>query len=76
MLKKVASVALATKMLSEYADEVSDFVVRAVLEVAEKDAKGYKVDIDNIKVEKKPGESISDTKLIQGVLLDKEVVHP
>ena len=76
MLKKVASIALATKMLSEYADEVSDFVVRAVLEVAEKDAKGYKVDIDNIKVEKKPGESISDTRLIQGVLLDKEVVHP
>jgi thermosome len=76
MLKKVASIALATKMLSEYADEVSDFVVRAVLEVAEKDAKGYKVDIDNIKVEKKPGESISDTTLIQGVLLDKEVVHP
>jgi thermosome len=76
MLKKVASIALATKMLSEYADEVSDFVVRAVLEVAEKDAKGYRVDIDNIKVEKKPGESISDTKLIQGVLLDKEVVHP
>ena len=76
MLKKVASIALATKMLSEYADEVSDFVVRAVLEVAEKDAKGYKVDIDNIKVEKKPGESMSDTRLIQGVLLDKEVVHP
>src|SRR5512136_1838277 len=76
MLKKVASIALATKMLSEYADEVSDFVVRAVLEVAEKDAKGYKVDIDNIKVEKKPGESISDTRLIQGVLLDKEIVHP
>jgi thermosome len=76
MLKKVASIALATKMLSEYADEVSNFVIRAVLEVAEKDAKGYKVDIDNIKVEKKPGESISDTTLIQGVLLDKEVVHP
>ena len=76
MLKKVARIALATKMLSEYADEVSDFVVRAVLEVVEKDAKGFKVDIDNIKVEKKPGGSISDTTLIQGVLLDKEVVHP
>jgi thermosome len=76
MLGKVATVALATKMLSEYADKVSDLVVRAVLEVAEKDAKGYKVDIDNVKVEKKPGESISDTTLIQGVLLDKEVVHP
>jgi thermosome len=76
MLKKVAGVSVATKMLAEYSDEVSDYAVRAVLEVAEKDAKGYKADIDDIKVEKKPGESISDTKLIQGVLLDKEVVHP
>jgi len=76
MLKKVAGVSVATKMLAEYGDEVSDYAVRAVLEVAEKDAKGFKVDIDDIKVEKKPGESISDTKLIQGVLLDKEVVHP
>jgi thermosome len=76
MLKKVAAVAVATKMLAEYKDEVSDFAVRAILEVAEKDAKGYRVDIDDVKVEKKPGESISDTKLIQGVLLDKEVVHP
>ena len=76
MLKKVASISVATKMLAEYADEVSDFCVRAILEVAEKDAKGYKVDIDDVKVEKKPGESLSDTRLIQGVLLDKEVVHP
>ena len=76
MLKKVAAVAVATKMLAEYKDEVSDFAVRAILEVAEKDAKGYRVDIDDVKVEKKPGQSISDTKLIQGVLLDKEVVHP
>ena len=77
MLKKVASVAVATKMLAEYKDEASDLTVRAVLEVADKDAKGdYKVDIDDVKVEKKPGESLSDTKLIQGVLLDKEVVHP
>ncbi len=76
MLKKVATVSLATKMLAAYADEVSDFCVRAILEVAEKDAKGFKVDIDDVKVEKKPGESLSDTRLIQGVLLDKEVVHP
>ncbi|WP_455283963.1 thermosome subunit beta [[Eubacterium] cellulosolvens] len=76
MLKKVATIAVATKMLAEYKDEVSDFAVRAILEVAEKDAKGYRVDIDDVKVEKKPGESISETKLIEGVLLDKEVVHP
>jgi chaperonin GroEL (HSP60 family) len=27
-------------------------------------------------VEKKPGESVTETKLIEGLLLDKEVVHP
>ncbi len=76
MLKKVATVAIATKMLSDYKDEISDIAVRSVLEVAEKYGKGYRVDIDDIKVEKKPGGSLSDTRLIQGILLDKEVVHP
>jgi len=76
ILKKVATIAVATKMLAEYKDEVSDLAVKAILQVAEKEAKGYRVDIDDVKVEKKPGESLSETKLIQGVLLDKEVVHP
>ena len=35
----------------------------------------YKVDIDNLKVEKKAGGSSSDTKLMTGIILDKEVVH-
>src|SRR5688572_32611952 len=30
---------------------------------------------DLIKVEKKAGGSVEDTKLIQGIVLDKEVVH-
>jgi chaperonin GroEL (HSP60 family) len=50
-------------------------VVDAVLAVAEKSDEYYKVDIDNIKVEKKAGGSISDTKFIHGIVLDKEVVH-
>jgi chaperonin GroEL (HSP60 family) len=37
--------------------------------------KTYKVDIDNVKVEKKAGGSLVDTKLISGIALDKEVVH-
>jgi chaperonin GroEL (HSP60 family) len=34
------------------------------------------VDIDDVKVEKKPGESLTDTALIKGIVLDKEIVHP
>ena len=33
----------------------------------------YRVDTDNIKVEKKVGGSINDTSLIEGIVLDKEV---
>ena len=50
--------------------------MNAILQVAEKTADGYKVDIDDVKVEKKPGEALSDTALIKGIVLDKEVVHP
>ncbi len=76
ILKKVAVVSLETKLLSEYAEQIADMAVEAVLQTAEATAEGYKVDIDDIKVEKKAGESLTDTRLIQGVVFDKEVVHP
>ncbi len=76
MLKKVAGVAVASKLLAEHKDYVADFAVDAVLHVAEKSGKVYSADVDDIKVEKKPGGSLTDTVLIRGVLLDKEVVHP
>ena len=76
ILKKVAVVSLVTKILGEYAEQIGDMAVEAVLQTAEATPQGYKVDIDDIKVEKKAGESLTDTRLIQGVVLDKEVVHP
>ncbi|WP_455364498.1 thermosome subunit beta [[Eubacterium] cellulosolvens] len=74
-LTKVANISVSTKILGEYKDFSSKIAVDAILQVAEKTPEGFKVDIDDIKVEKKAGESITDTKFIQGVLLDKEVVH-
>ncbi len=74
-LVKVARTSMQTKLVSREAQDLADLVVDAVLAVAEKAEKGYKVDIDNVKVEKKPGGSLRDTKLIQGIVLDKEVVH-
>ncbi|MEM2964587.1 MAG: thermosome subunit beta [Candidatus Bathyarchaeia archaeon] len=75
-LKKIAQIAVASKLLSEYKDYVSNLAVDAVLQVAEKTEEGYKIDIDDVKVEKKAGGAITDTKLVRGVVLDKEVVHP
>ncbi len=75
VLKKIAKTTLSTKMVSTEAEYLADLVVNAVLQVADKLNGQYKVDIDNVKVEKKPGGSITNTQLIKGVVIDKEVVH-
>jgi chaperonin GroEL (HSP60 family) len=54
---------------------IAKAAVKAMLEVAEKDGERWKVDVDDVKVEKKTGESLGDTSLIKGIVLDKEVVH-
>ncbi|MEO9277748.1 MAG: thermosome subunit beta [Nitrososphaera sp.] len=74
-LKKIATTTLASKLVSTNSSELADVVVDSVLAVAEKTGDKYRVDIDNIKVEKKAGGSIRDTKLIHGIVLDKEIVH-
>ena len=76
ILKKVAMTAMASKLVSENREFLADLAVDAVLQVVQKVNGKYKVEIDDIKVEKKAGASITDTKLIKGVALDKEVVHP
>ena len=87
-LIRVARTTMASKMVSGQSAALANIVVDAVLRVAEEheseenEGRGsssrkskYKVDIDNIKVEKKAGASINDTRLIQGIVLDKEVTH-
>ena len=74
-LKKTAMTSMASKLVAEYKEYFADIAVKAMLEVAEKEGNKYKVDVDDVKVEKKTGESLSDTSLINGIVLDKEVVH-
>ena len=77
-LKKIATTSMSSKLISTNSPELSDVVMNAVLsilEVTDEYNKKFKIDIDNIKIEKKPGGSIKDTKLVNGIVLDKEVVH-
>jgi len=74
-LKKVAMTSMASKLVSENKEQLADIAVDAILHVARKVGEEYRVDLDDIMVEKKPGESIIDTRLIKGIVLDKEVVH-
>ena len=75
ILKKIAKTSMASKLVSEEAEYLSEIAVEAVLRVAEKVNDQWRVDLDNIKIEKKEGQSLRDTKLIDGIVLDKEVVH-
>ncbi|MEM1817711.1 MAG: TCP-1/cpn60 chaperonin family protein, partial [Nitrososphaerota archaeon] len=75
-LKKIAKTSMSAKVVSEDADYLAEIVVDAILRVAEQVNGKWTVDLDNIKLEKKEGQSIRDTSIIDGVVLDKEVVHP
>jgi thermosome len=74
-LKKAATTAMGSKIVSEYKEYLADLAVKAMMAVAEKKDDVYKVDVDDVKVEKKTGESLMETSLINGVVLDKEIVH-
>jgi archaeal chaperonin len=74
-LMKVAKTSMQTKLVSKDSVDLANIVVTAAQQVAETRKDSTKVDLDDIKVEKKSGGSIKDTKLIKGMVLDKEVVH-
>lgn len=78
-LNKIAQTSMASKMVAGNSKHLSNVIVDSVLAVSEKfsnaNREEVKVDIDNIKVEKKAGGSINDTQIIHGIVLDKEVVH-
>jgi len=79
LLKKIAATSLTSKYVGSGAtlDKLTDIAVEAVLKVADKrEDGGYEARIGRIKIEKKKGGSLLDSQLVEGIVLDKEVVHP
>src|SRR5438876_1157387 len=77
VLKKVAMTSMSSKSASGHKELLADIAVKAVSTVAEKRADdSYFVDDDNIQVVKKQGGSIADTAMVDGIIVDKERVHP
>ena len=75
ILEKIAKTSMQTKLVKKDSSLLSDLVVKAVLAVSEREGENFTVDVDDIKVEKKAGGSITDCSIIQGIVLDKEIVH-
>ncbi|MDR3291908.1 MAG: TCP-1/cpn60 chaperonin family protein [Methanobrevibacter sp.] len=71
-LVKVAMTAMTGKGTEKAREPLARLVVDAVQQVEE----NGEVDTDHIKIEKKDGAVVEDSKLVQGVIIDKERVHP
>ncbi len=74
-LKQIANTAMTGKSAERASDYLAELTVKAVKKVSEPGDGKVVVDTENIKMEKKHGGSIVDTTLIDGILIDKEVVH-
>lgn len=76
-LEKIAATAITGKGAEAQKKHLSSLAVKAVKSVAEKSEDGkITVDIEDVKVEKRPGGSIKDSEIVDGVIVDKERVHP
>ena len=83
VLRNIARTSMESKIVSLDSDVLSDLAVKAVLAVAETapqlettNDNGYAVvDLDNVKIQKKPGGAMRDSSLIKGMIIDKEIAH-
>lgn len=74
-LKRIATTAMTGKAAEASKEKLADLAVSAINKVTEYRDNEIKIDIDNVKIEKKIGGGTEDSELIEGIVLDKEVVH-
>ncbi|HKM09395.1 MAG TPA: thermosome subunit alpha [Candidatus Methanomethylophilaceae archaeon] len=72
LLEKVAATALTGKSVGDQEEKLSKLVVKACRAVEE----NGKIDRDDIHIQKKVGDTIANSSMINGIVIDKERVHP
>ncbi|MFW9894564.1 MAG: thermosome subunit beta [Candidatus Thorarchaeota archaeon] len=76
-LRNGAMTCMSSKIVSESKEQLANISMDAIKAIAEKDDNGnWVADIEKVQIQKKAGESIDETSLIKGIILDKEVVSP
>ena len=75
-LLKVALTSMSSKSLGSARDHLAEITIEAVKQITEQRGDKTIADIDNIQLIKKTGKSLIETQLIQGIIIDKEVVNP
>ena len=75
-MRKVAVTSMASKAVGPAKEHLAEIAIDAVKQIAEKRGDRRLADIDNIQIIKKTGKSLLESQLIQGLIIDKEAVHP
>ncbi len=75
VLTSIAETSMNSKSVVGSKEHFAKIAVDAVLQVAEKTDGGVTADIDMIEIIKKQGKSLTETELVKGMVIDKEVVH-
>ena len=75
-LKKVAVTSMASKAVGAAKDHLADIAIDAVRQIVEMRGERTMADVDNIQTIKKTGKSLLESQLVNGLVIDKEVVHP
>ena len=74
-LRQIAMTSLSSKGINVAQDHFTKIIVDAVKQVTEKIDEKYTADIDLIKIIKKHGQSLDETELVKGMVLDKEIAN-
>jgi thermosome len=76
ILRKIAQTAMTGKGAEAAKELLAELTVKAVKAVADEENGSLNIDIGNIKIEKKVGSGVNDSELVEGMIVDKERVHP
>jgi thermosome len=76
-LRKIALTSMSAKTVAGSKELLADMAVKAVKRIVEKRDAKIVADTDSyVQLIKRQGASIADSKFVDGVIVDKEVVHP
>jgi thermosome len=73
---KVALTSMGSKAVGSAKEHLAEIAIDSVSQIIEQRADKTIADIDNIQLIKKTGRGLLDTELVQGIIVDKEIVHP
>ncbi|MCD6248658.1 MAG: TCP-1/cpn60 chaperonin family protein [Hadesarchaea archaeon] len=76
LLTQIVETSMSGKGPEAHGPELSKICIQAVKKILEEEDGKLIADVDNVKVEKKEGGSSTDSQLIEGIVIDKERVHP